>query len=193
MRTETEKIELCVQFVRENTPRWLFNPDLLKGLRLQEIRFLPERAMRGNRGYAIEHKVRVSAVTAKWRSSSPYTSPCGKSDLSPLGVMAHEMGHILEFAAHDADVPYPHVWYDIHRTLHKQGVTSYARSHWREDIAESHRLFVLNPKLLNELSSHRHDAIRAMYHGVFGTRTPAKEFKLSVADFKAQFKRMVLT
>jgi hypothetical protein len=193
MRTAAEKIELCKQFVQDNAPHWIFNPDLIAALQLREIRFCREDVMRGNRGYALEHNVRVSAVTAKWRHASPYTAPCGKADLSPLGVMVHEMGHILEFASWRVqDGPrLQQEWKALHRDRRREAVTSYARSHWREDLAESHRLFVLNPKLLKELSPERFHAIRDLYKALLNTERLRQEFKLSPADFRRQFHLLV--
>jgi hypothetical protein len=193
MRSTAEKLELCVQFARQHMPHWVFHPDVVQALQLHEIRFVPEAQMNGNRGYAIEHKVRVSAVTSKWRHASPYTAPCGKADLSPVGVMVHEIGHILEFASWrtKAKEIMQYEWQDLHRQQRGKAITSYAKSHWREDLAESHRLYVLNPKLLKELSPDRYDAIHRLYEAVTGSHKPRREFKLTVPQFKEQWAKLV--
>lgn len=193
MRSQAEKIELCLRFAQENVPRWVFHPDVIKVLQLHEIRFVPEDQMRGDRGFAIEHKVRVSAVTAKWRHASPYTAPCGKADLSPVGVMVHEMGHILEFASWriQEGTRIQLEWKQLHDEQRSKAITSYARSHWREDLAESHRLYVLNPKLLTELSPDRYDAIHRIYTSLTGSHKPRREFKLSVPQFREQWTKVV--
>jgi hypothetical protein len=45
----------------------------------------------------------------------------------------------------------------------KHAITGYARTHWHEDFAEAHRLYLTNPDLLHELSPERFKLVNDCY------------------------------
>jgi hypothetical protein len=196
-RSAQEKAELCREFILSESPRWLLHPTVVRKLGLRRVMILSDRLMRRNRGYAThEGDIMLSLELARFRSASPYTTPKGKADISPVGVFAHEFGHILDFAVHKkfghkANSP-TWVWYDIHSKLRRHGITSYARTCAGEDFAEAHRLFVLNRKLLKELSPERFSHMKQMYKMLLGTEHPHKVFTMSAHEFECQFNKFYI-
>lgn len=186
-RTPEQHNELARDFVLQNMPRWLLHEEVVNKLRLKEIRFdnrLNARGMASARGIVW---LNPSSVT-KFRHVSPYSSPFGKSDMSPLGVLVHEIGHMLWFAT------FRHLdsqeWKRIYTEQRKQAVTSYARVHPDEDFAESFRLWALNPKLLKELSPERHRFITLVWQGLMGF--PPRTYRQSKDSFLAMWHSLYL-
>lgn len=135
----------------------------------------------GSRGYAtVNGTVFLSARgTVKFRTASPYSAPCGKSDMSPTGVFAHEFGHILQFAlagARRTDLLGEQR--AIYARDRRNGITGYGRSHWQEDFAEAHRLYLLNPDLLRDLSVERLKLVECCYRAVLGCLPRHKQFSV---------------
>lgn len=191
MRSEAEKRQLCLDFVQANCPFWILNPELTTLMHFREVTFKSKALMRGARGFAYHNgRVEVSTDLAKFRHASPYTAPRGKADISPVGVFAHEMGHILDFALRRSKT-YPEVRQMWRQMPIREAVTSYAGSSVGEDFAESHRLFVLNPKLLKQLSPSRFQAIRAAYSALTNGAFDRAKWRISRATFNEQFTKLV--
>jgi hypothetical protein len=188
--TNAQRAELCIEFIHENAPRWLMNPEVLKALGFRRLTITALRG--GTRGQADRYgRVWINPVLAKFRHSSPYTSPKGKSDLSPIGVLAHEMGHTLQFALMKNALWDQEGWLSIYRDLRKEALTSYAKVHSMEDFAESHRLYALNPKLLKELSPDRYAFVKKCWSKLLDQ--PVTKYRLTKAEFVDQFtKHLVL-
>jgi hypothetical protein len=100
-RSASENQQLCRQSIIDNAPACLLNPEYWHLVGLRKLHIQPELRHRGGitRGYATPHgDVYLSAKgTVKFRSASPYSVPNGKSDMSPTGVLAHEVGHTVQF------------------------------------------------------------------------------------------------
>lgn len=116
--------------------------------------------------------------------------------MSPIGVFSHEMGHILWFALVRSFTTRQRVmfyagWISIFVNRSERGITSYAKTHPEEDFAEAHRLFVLNSKLLKQLSPRRYEFMQACYLWLFGTKNPKAKFKQSKRAFVQQWERLV--
>lgn len=182
--TNEQRAELCIDFIFENAPRWLMNPEVLKALEFKQLTIAS--LWRGTRGQADRYgRVWINPVLAKFRHSSPYTSPKGKSDLSPIGVLSHELGHTLQFALMKRGMWDEEGWSYIYRKLRKDALTSYAKVHSMEDFAESHRLYALNPKLLKELSPERHAFVKACWSKLLPS--PVTKYRITKAEFVDQF------
>ena len=191
-----DKRMLVVEFIHDNCPRWILHPEFVQILGLKKI--ILQEANSYFRGQAsMSGGLWISEETAKWRHASPYTQPKGKSDLSPLGVFAHEMGHHVWFAIRrkyrmsPRSKKLPPVllleWHILHANKKKGGITSYARSHPEEDFAETHRLFVLNPRLLKQLCPDRYKMMCKCYIELIGTDKPKSKFKQGKGEFAKQW------
>jgi hypothetical protein len=155
------------------------------------VTITPQVDAYGSRGVAgHDGRIRIASTLAKFRHTSPYTSPKGKADISPVGVFVHEFGHVFDFAIHKqfgmkANSP-TWDWLDIAKGLRRHGITSYARTCPSEDFAETHRLFVLNPKLLKELSPERYAHFKKMCLLMVGD---PKQYRMTKAEFTKQVDR----
>lgn len=179
--------EQCIQFIKDEMPHWIFHPTVIRRMCLTSIVITPVVDTHGSRGNADWNgNVRITCNLARFRHTSPYTSPKGKTDISPIGVLAHELGHILWFAL--ARKPgtrklWQLEWRSLHYNQRSSGISSYARRAGpEEDFAETHRLFVLNPKLLRELSSDRFEFMQWCYRQLLGTEHPRRQFKRLKSD-----------
>lgn len=196
-RSEQEKADLCREFILAECPRWVLHPNVVRKLGFRSVTITPRVDDVYSRGNADHNgRVRISSHLDRFRHASPYTVPKGKADLSPVGVFAHEFGHIVDFAVHKkygmkATSP-TWDWLRIHRDLRRGGITTYARSYPSEDFAETHRLFVLNAKLLKVLSPERHAHMRHIYMMLLGTEHPHRMFAQSKHDFEKQFHKLLI-
>lgn len=93
-----------------------------------------------------------------------YSWPCGKSDRTPVGVVAHEVGHHVS-----KDLLISHDEYK-NFVRGERPVSSY-RPNVEEDIAEAMRLFILNPDLLKKGWPKRYKYLR----DVLRLKPPHKE------------------
>jgi hypothetical protein len=171
-RSPVENYELCRQSILDNAPAVLLNSDFHKAVGFNRLVIDPV-INDGSRGYATpQGHVHLSAKgTVKFRAASPYSAPCGKSDMSPTGVLAHEIGHLVQFKLYELRArTLIQLQRDLFANDRRHAVTSYARSCWQEDFAEAHRLFILNPDLLRHLSAERYDLVAACYTRIIGQR-----------------------
>lgn len=187
-----ERIEhhnaLALEFIADNIPTWLLHESVIRVLGFK--RFILNNRMH-NRGMADgSGKLWLAPVTVtKFRHTSPYSSPKGKADISPLGVFVHEMGHLVEFAMRRRKIRYHDEWWEIATTLRRQGITSYARTHPMEDFAETFRLWALNKKLLKELSPERYAFMERNVPLLLGAKVSA--FKQKRADVQLALTTLV--
>lgn len=185
-RTAEECRALFDEFIIDKFPRWVFHPEVTKLLNIRKL-FVKHTLPHRNRGMATnDGRMWICTEIVKFRAPSPYTSPGGKSDISPIGVLAHELGHMLEFAVARQGLWDEEGWRAIHRDHRRSAITSYAKVHPMEDFAESHRLFLLNPKLLKELSPERYAFVRNCWTLLLGKRRKTA-FKQSRAEFRTQW------
>jgi len=135
----------------------------------------------------------LNVELAKFRHASPYTAPRGKSDMSPVGVFVHELGHMVDFALErkfgTRITRHGSPWSILSRAARKEAITSYARTCAEEDFAETHRLYVLNPSLLEELSPERYKHMRQAYIMLFGSHN-MREFLLPRKEFDKQLGKL---
>lgn len=104
----------------------------------------------GSRGeYRYYHDYGLVIVDAAACGWYWWSKPGNKADVTEFGVMAHELGHHVHYTLMGGFRMGIKRWMTGPR--HKS-ITSYAKSNTGEQIAEAHRLFVLNPNLLRELS-----------------------------------------
>lgn len=82
-----------------------------------------------------------------------WSFPSYKTDRTPVGVVAHEVGHHVDAMLHD--VSYRPEW----RALAKERITSY-EPNMAEAFAESLRVFILNPGLLRMIAPGRYEFLR---------------------------------
>lgn len=92
-------------------------------------------------------------------SSASYTWPRYTVDMTPYGVLCHEFGHHWH-RTHPEYKRITHVFRSIRRADIEPAVTDYAKTNTHEDIAESVRVFVLNPDLLRVLNPFRWAALK---------------------------------
>lgn len=78
----------------------------------------------------------------------------GVKDLTPGGVLCHELGHALSNKQPQIVFAFKTIRLSDHNF-----VTSYAKTSVYEDIAESFRLFCTNPKTLKKVSVNRYEAL----------------------------------
>ncbi|BAG41483.1 hypothetical protein [Ralstonia phage phiRSL1] len=179
-RSPSENVELCLQSLVENAPGCLLHPAFHERLGFKGL-YVRDLLRDGSRGYAtVQGTIFLGArSTVKFRTPSPYSVPGGKSDMSPTGVLSHEFGHILQFALagarrNDLLQEQRAIYTDDRRN----GITGYGRSHWQEDFAEAHRLYLLNPDLLRTLSVERLKLVERCYRAVLGCLPRHKQFSV---------------
>lgn len=81
-----------------------------------------------------------------------YSFPCHISDRTFLGVMAHELGHHAHFTRPDVE--------EIRKLFPKKGRVTGYEPNIDESFAETFRLFVLNPDLLEKGRPQRYWILR---------------------------------
>lgn len=93
-------------------------------------------------------------------SAYSWSWPGYTADLTPSGVVAHEMGHHVHFSWPEGTRNLTRTW---RRELSRTGeppVTSYGKTSTHEDIAESLKVFITNSDLLRVRFPLRHAFIR---------------------------------
>lgn len=190
--------EQCVEFIKDELPHWLLHPTVVRRMCLSSIVITPVVDVDGSRGNADwQGNVRLAANLARFRHTSPYTSPKGKTDISPIGVLAHELGHVVWYALERKPgkrKTWQLEWRSLHQMKKGSGISSYARrSGAEEDFAETHRLFVLNPKLLKELSPERFEFMQWCYWQLLGTVHPRRQFKRPKAEHVRSCNKLLST
>lgn len=96
-------------------------------------------------------KVVVSVFACAHRNPK-FSWPGFISDRTPLGVLAHETGHFIDYQCNNAA-------YRIHRVTREGAITSYAPNS-AEWFAEMMRLFITNPGLLKLIRPRTYHEIR---------------------------------
>lgn len=91
-------------------------------------------------------EVLVQPTMCQW---SRWSKPGSKCDMTTFGVTAHELGHHWHFSRFGTWMKGVAQW---EKGGKHKSITKYAATNTTEQLAEAFRLFVLNPKLLMELS-----------------------------------------
>ena len=94
------------------------------------------------------------AVTAGPKMSCSWSFPRFKIDRTPIGVVAHEVGHYVD---HKMGRPSARLEKAF---LAKKGAVSGYEPNNSESFAESMRLFILNPDLLKQANPIRYEFLR---------------------------------
>lgn len=191
----TPKQEKCARHILSNLPGFILNPDFRSVIGLKNV-LLIDKPSDPMRGWAqIDGQIFINAAhLSRHCSDSPYSKFGGKADLSPTGVIAHEVGHIVHFALkglrRDPDaVALNNRARELYTTDRKHGITSYARTHWHEDFAEAHRLWCTNPDRLKELSESRWELHREIYRLLLGT--DRKELRIKKSKRSSYFLELI--
>lgn len=100
-------------------------------------------------------------------SNYSWSWPGYSADLTPLGVVTHELGHHWHFWYGVRDITRD--WKDTIKGQREKPVSSYGASCTHEDIAEAFKLFVNNPTLLQELWPVRYELFRSYLEPVVTT------------------------
>ncbi len=123
------------------------------------IRFIVFKNCRGYRGYYSDGDcVNLDPATKSFSASYrgyKYKTFGGVADLTPGGVLAHELGHAFHTAYRRTLTPA----FRAIRKKKRRSITSYGTKSVGEDIAESFRLYVTNPDALKRVAPERFDAI----------------------------------
>lgn len=96
-------------------------------------------------GQATQRTIKINVKKCAVATRTPgfkWSYPGYKADLTPVGVLAHELGHIIHF---NIERDYKKYVTNIRKKEAK--VSSYEPNVW-ETIAESTKLFITNPNLL---------------------------------------------
>jgi hypothetical protein len=169
-RTLSPKAELMVKYLAGRLPTVATMPEFVELLGWRAFLIVEENS--GQRGFCIWRggTVAVDVSTLRHRNAnSVYTKVYGKSDISPVGVLCHELGHLFSYQLQRRERKFRQEWDKIHASRRRTGITSYARDAGpEEDLAESHRLFLLNHSLLRDLSPDRHAYLVEGYSRLMG-------------------------
>lgn len=92
--------------------------------------------------------------------SRNWTWPASGTDREPCGVLAHELGHHVDWLSSDRRGSYSGEYGEaVMRESREPPLTSYAATNPAEWWAEAFRLFLLNPDLLDRLRPRTHSII----------------------------------
>lgn len=158
------------KYLAERLPSVATTSEFVELLGWRSLWIVDERS--GQRGFCVWRGGTVAIDVSTWRhrnANSVYTKVYGKSDISPVGVLCHELGHLFSYQLQRRERTMYRGWEKLHRTDRRGGITSYARDAGaEEDLAETHRLFLLNHHKLRELSPSRHAFIVDAYSTLMG-------------------------
>lgn len=159
-----------IKYLADRLPSVATMPEFVELLGWRSLWIVNERS--GQRGFCVWRGGTVAIDVSTWRhrnANSVYTKVYGKSDISPVGVLCHELGHLFSYQLQCRERTMYRDWEKLHRTDRRGGITSYARDAGaEEDLAETHRLFLLNHHKLQELSPSRHAYLVEGYSRLMG-------------------------
>lgn len=106
-----------------------------------------------NRGHI---ELRLNQSTRWMNNSGPASTLNGQEDLTPVGVLAHELGHQYECALRrHCGKEAAELFKEYEALQLKTAVSHYGGTDLMEDWAEAYRIYLLNPKLLQRISPQR--------------------------------------
>lgn len=138
---------------------------------MQAIRFakrvMPNAALVGaNTGLYKDNIIFVNVDATAWPVAVPgnrrWSWPCWKTDRTAVGVVAHELGHYIMDVSTFSTPDLGEQWRALLQQ-HRQRLTSYEPTPG-EAMAETLRLYILNPNLLNRAMPHRFLFVRDQLH-----------------------------
>lgn len=170
-----DHIHRMLEYIAEGLPNFFFQDNVLWDLGLRRLHFMANYDNRGMASIDGDLWLNTTELLRRVKPCLPYSAPCGKADTSPLGVFAHELGHLAHFCVidgrHDPEFRAVNTSFkQLFQTNRKNAITSYARTRWSEDVAEAHRLWVTNPDKLYDLSPERHANWKLAYELMFGAK-----------------------
>lgn len=143
-------------FLFTKTPSFLLDKDFLERIGVRKVildvrqDFLRGQAQLGLGVLMLNYK-----ASTRWMSDSEYQGYGKVEDLTPTGVLAHEVGHfVLEAAETQSVLGDWDTAFDP-----RTSITGYGTTNPHEDFAESFRLWALNPLKLKELRPNRYKRI----------------------------------
>jgi hypothetical protein len=163
MKTDLVCFQQCVEDIEARAPLLFRSSEFAEYLGWKSIHLSSTlKKERGWRGEALwrEGIVALDARdVSRFRTATPYSAPGGKADMSPTGVLAHELGHFWWFKR-----PYDVArrWRSVFGHKDEKPITRYAGTHVGEDFAESFRLWALNPAMLATVAPRRYALIGSL-------------------------------
>lgn len=154
--------ERVKQFLIDNCPSLVWMPDYAKAIRWRSLSFgrgeihLRGLATGGNRNVM----VKVNRAT-RWMVENARSAVNAEEDLSPSGILCHELGHHFDWAVQDIDGG-QEIVRQFHELPRKDAVSGYGRTNGQEDLAEAYRLYITNPHELRLKHSARFVLIQSM-------------------------------
>ncbi len=145
-------------FLAKNSPSMIWTPAYAKTVGWKSLSIKRGNPFyRGLAYYATGNIELRLDHSLRWMDNSNEVSTLyAQEDLTPTGVLAHELGHQFEWALRrtgNAGKAVVEKFFALKRTT---AVSAYGRTKEQEDWAEAYRLFVLNPPLLKRLSPDRY-------------------------------------
>jgi hypothetical protein len=154
-----EKVKL---YLAKNTPSAVWNPLYAQALGWNSLGIVKGPSfVRGLAYYSSGHiELRLNGSTMWMDNSGSLSELNGREDLTPTGVLAHELGHQFEWSLRRrGGANGLAVLKEFAEIKKHTAVSDYGNTDIMEDWAESYRLFLLNPQLLKKLSDPRYNVL----------------------------------
>ena len=154
--------ERIVSFLATTSPAMMWSPKYAEAIGWKKFVILKGdhhlRGLASHKGGRIE--LRINESTRWMNNTSDDSTLAGKEDLTPTGVLAHEIGHQFMWAMerHGGD----ELMGEFYALKAKTSISGYGKTNGIEDFAETYRLWLLNPPLLRRLDPRRFDLLVRM-------------------------------
>lgn len=159
-------------YIIRNAPNRVFDLAYLRALDVTrlEINTVANPSLRGM-AHGSNGLIQITVNNAtRYMENSGRSTLNGINDLSPVGVLCHELGHHFEWAVRSCYCPDFDFMDRYYQLALRDAVTPYGQTSHAEDLAEAYRLFMTAPETLREINHERYVLIQAAELMLFANR-----------------------